>query len=219
MNKEVQRLRVRFSRGEEVKYISHLDLTRCWERALRRAEVPLAYSQGFSPHPRISIAAPLSLGVTSEAELMDLFLVRRFSPHFFLNSVRPELPPGIEIVEVQDVALSAPSLQSKLRACEYKIVVRTDRRRKQVEEAISSLLRTEHLAWQHMRDTGPRNYDLRALIEDIWLVSWNDDHCTLSMQLKSGPQGSGRPEQVALALGFSEYPVSIHRNKMYLAQR
>lgn len=218
MNKEVQRLRVRFARGEEVKYISHLDLTRCWERVLRRAEVPLAYSQGFSPHPRISIAAPLSLGVTSEAELMDLFLARRFSPHFLLGSVSPELPSGIEVLEVKDIALGAPSLQSKLRACEYKVKAKTERSCKEVEAAISSLLRAEYLAWQHMRDTGPRNYDLRALIEDIWFVRWDDGDCTLDMRLKSGPQGSGRPEQVALALGFSEYPASIHRTKLYLAQ-
>lgn len=218
MNKEVQRLRVRFSRGEEVKYISHLDLTRCWERILRRAEVPLAYSQGFSPHPRISIAAPLSLGVTSEAELMDLFLARRFSPHFFLGSVSSELPQGIEVVEVKDIALGAPSLQSKLCACEYKVEAKTERSRKEVEAAISSLLRAEHLPWQHMRDTGPRSYDLRALIEDIWLMCWDDGGCALGMRLKSGPQGSGRPEQVALALGFSEHPTSIHRTKLFLAQ-
>ena len=218
MNKEVQRLRVTFSRGEEVKYISHLDLTRCWERVLRRAEVPLAYSQGFSPHPRISMAAPLSLGVTSGTEFMDLFLARRFSPHFFLSSVSPELPPGIEVLEVKDIALGGPSLQAKLRACEYEVEVKTDRSRGEIEAAIKSLLRTEHLPWQHMRDTGPRNYDLRALIEDIWLMRCDDGYCALGMRLKSGPQGSGRPEQVALALGFSEHPTSIHRTKLFLAQ-
>jgi len=72
----MQRLRIKFSRGEEIKYISHLDLMRCWERALKRADVPLMYSEGFSPHPRISLAAPLALGVTSEAELMDITVSR-----------------------------------------------------------------------------------------------------------------------------------------------
>ena len=64
----MQRLRIRFSRGEEIKYISHLDIMRMWERVLRRAELPLAYSEGFSHHPRISLAVPLAIGVTSDAE-------------------------------------------------------------------------------------------------------------------------------------------------------
>ena len=57
-----------------MKYITHLDMMRFWERALRRADVPLAYSEGFSPHAQISLAAPLAVGTTSEAELMDVFL-------------------------------------------------------------------------------------------------------------------------------------------------
>ncbi|PIW40369.1 MAG: hypothetical protein COW22_02130, partial [Chloroflexi bacterium CG15_BIG_FIL_POST_REV_8_21_14_020_46_15] len=76
----MQRLRVRFGRGEEVKFIAHLDIVRFWERAFRRAEIPLAYSQGFTPHPRISLAAPLPVGVTSEFELMDVWLKQWMPP-------------------------------------------------------------------------------------------------------------------------------------------
>ncbi len=90
------RLRVRFSRGEEIKFISHLDIMRLWERAFRRAQIALAYSEGFSPHPRISLAAPLAVGVTSQAELMDVFLVRQVSPHWFDGAVTQQLPAGIE---------------------------------------------------------------------------------------------------------------------------
>jgi radical SAM-linked protein len=83
----MQRLRVKFSRGDEIKFISNLDLMRLWQRALRRAGMPLAYSEGFNPHPRISLAAPLPLGVTGEAELMDIVLSRPVSPHFFTDGV------------------------------------------------------------------------------------------------------------------------------------
>ena len=65
----MHRLRVRFKRGGEVKFISHLDLIRLWQRAFQRARIPIAYSEGFSPHPRISLAAPLPIRVTSDAEL------------------------------------------------------------------------------------------------------------------------------------------------------
>ena len=73
----MNRLRVKFKRGLEVKLISHLDIIRLWHRALRRAGVELAYSEGFSPHPKISLAAPLALGVTSQAELMDVFITNQ----------------------------------------------------------------------------------------------------------------------------------------------
>jgi len=94
----MQRLRFRFGRGEELKYISHLDLMRLWSRALRRAGLPVAYSEGFSPHPKISLAAPLPIGVTSEAELMDITLWKPVSPHFAMKSLVPRLPRGIDLV-------------------------------------------------------------------------------------------------------------------------
>jgi radical SAM-linked protein len=72
----MQRLRLKFGRGEDLKFLSHLDLMRLWERALRRAGLPLAYSEGFTPHPQIALAAPLLVGVTSDAELMDVSLSR-----------------------------------------------------------------------------------------------------------------------------------------------
>src|SRR3990172_6617082 len=106
----MQRLRLTFSRGEAVKHLSHLALMRLWERALRRADLPLAYSQGFSPHPRLSLAAPLAIGVTSSAELMDIFLERRVSPLFLLKTLKGQLPGGIDLLEVLEVGLGLPSL-------------------------------------------------------------------------------------------------------------
>ena len=70
----IQRLRVKFGRGRKLKYISHLDLMRLWERGLRRAGVPVAYSEGFNPRPRLSFASPLAVGTTSESELLDILL-------------------------------------------------------------------------------------------------------------------------------------------------
>jgi len=212
----MQRLRVRFSRGEEIKFISHLDIMRLWERALRRAQIPLVYSEGFSPRPRISLAAPLSVGVTGEAELMDIFVTKKVSPHWFTAAVSQQLPPGIEIVEVHLIAPSIPSLQSQVRYAQYKVDVGTEKKPKDIESAISSLLSLEHLPWHHQRDTGRRSYDLRALIDDLWLIDWRHSDCTVGMRLRCDNSGSGRPEQVASALGFTDYPQSIQRTKLIL---
>ena len=211
----MQRLRIRFRRGEEVKFISHLDIMRLWQRALNRSEISLAYSEGFTPHPRMSLAAPLAVGITSEAELMDIVLATWISPHSFTTVVSQQLPQGIEIMQVYPIAQTMPSLQSQVRFAEYKVELGTDKGQQDVASAIDSLLSSEHLPWQHQRDTGPRHYDLRALIGDLQLVDYQDRHCTVWMRLRSDSGGSGRPEQVAVALGFAQ-PESIHRTKLIL---
>ncbi len=210
------RLRVRFKRGEEIKFISHLDLIRLWQRALHRARLPLTYSKGFSPHPRISLAVPLAIGVTSEAELADIFLDRPVSPHFFNAALSQQLPPGIEIVQVYPIPPHQPSLQSQASFAEYAVTLATDQEAKEIEANIAALLSAEHLPWQHQRDTGTRSYDLRTLISDLWLIDRLHPYCTIGMRLRCDNSGSGRPEQVALALGFSEQPQSIHRTRLIL---
>ncbi|MFC2016940.1 TIGR03936 family radical SAM-associated protein [Chloroflexota bacterium] len=212
----MQRLRIRFCRGEEIKFISHLDLMRLWQRALQRAGVSLAYSEGFSPHHRISLAAPLSVGVTSEAELMDIVCTKWVSPHWFISAVSQQLPPGIEILQVYQIAPGMPSLQSQVRYAEYMVEVETEKERKDIGPAITSLLSMKHLPWHHQRDTGRRSYDLRALIDDLRLIDWHHPYATIGMRLRCDNSGSGRPEQVADALGFSHHPRLIHRTKLIL---
>jgi radical SAM-linked protein len=212
----MQRLRVKFHRGEDVKYISHLDIMRLWQRALNRAGIPLAYSEGFNPHPRMSLAAPLALGVTSEAELMDIVISRQYSPHAFTTSVSRQLPPGIEIEHVLDTPMTVPSLQSQVRFAEYRVEIPTIKKKEEIEAAIDDLLTKKELPWQHRRDTGLRRYDLRALINETWLIDMDHECCTIGMRLRCDSNGAGRPEQVASALGFEEYPKSIHRTRLIL---
>ena len=212
----MQRLRIRFCRGQEVKFISHLDILRLWQRALHRAEIPPACSEGFNPHPRISLAAPLPIGVTSQAELMGILCPKRTSPHFFTAAVSQQLPLGIEILQVYQIALTMPSLQSQVRSAEYRVEVEAEKGQNDIESALTKLLSMKHLPWQHQRDTGTRNYDLRALIDDLWFIDWHGRYCTLGMRLRCGNNGSGRPEQVTTALGFIHHPQLIHRTKLIL---
>jgi radical SAM-linked protein len=212
----MQRLRIRFSRGEEIKFISHLDIMRLWQRVLHRAGIPLAYSEGFSPHPRISLAAPLQVGITSQTELMDLFCTKWVSPHFFTDAVNQQLPPGIKILQVYAVAPTLPSLQSQVSYSEYEVQIETEKDKPDIESALTSLLSAKQLPWHHERDTGTHSYDLRALIDELWLTQWHKGSCAIGMRLRCDNSGSGRPEQVAAALGFTNYPKSIHRTRLIL---
>ena len=212
----MHRLRVTFSRGDELKYLSHLDVMRLWERALRRANLPLAYSQGFSPHPKISIAAPLPLGVTSEGELMDLFIQRRISPYAIPKTLANQLPKGISIISVSQVPSEAPSLQAQVRRAEYRVELQTDKTVDEIKNAIDSFLALAELPWQHKRDEEMRSYDLRKLVERVWLVEVRGTTCVLGMCLRADGSASGRAEQVALALGFDGQPKAICRTKLFL---
>jgi radical SAM-linked protein len=213
---KVQRLRIKFSRDERVKYITHLDLMRLWERALRRANVDLAYSEGFTPHSRLSLAAPLAVGVTSSAELLDLFLNSRISPLEFTRQVSPQLPPGVQVLEVQEVGLRAPSVQSEVRWAEYQVCLDPALPAERVQGAVDVFLAAESVPWEHLRDKESRKYDIRALVQDLWLEQ-SEEGLVVGMRLRADSGGSGRPEQVIAAMGLPE-PARILRTKLILAE-
>jgi radical SAM-linked protein len=91
-------IRVKFIRGEELKFISHLDIMRIFERALRRSRLPIKYSEGFNPRPEMVFGLPLPVGVTSEAEYADFMMDRNISAGEFIDSLNPQMPPGLGIV-------------------------------------------------------------------------------------------------------------------------
>ncbi len=214
---KAQRLRVTFSRGDPVKYIAHLDLMRFWERALRRAGVPLAYSEGPDPSPRLSLAAPLPVGVTSVCEIMDVFLTRRLPLREFIRQVSQQLVPGIEVLAAREVGLGLPSLQSQVRWAEYRVeLAAAGRGPEHVQEAIDALLAAESFPWQHTRETKVRRYDLRPLVLDVWIEGLIGHVITLGMRLRTDQQAAGRAEQVAAALGFPEFPLRAQRTRLYV---
>ena len=213
---KVQRLRVTFRRGDELKYITHLDMMRFWERALRRAGLPVAYSEGFTPHPQISLATPLAVGTTSDAELMDVYLAEHVPPKRFLADLSPQLPPGVSVVGAEEVGMSLPAVQADVRFAEYEVdvegVPEEDARAKADE-----FLAKASVPWEHKRENETRSYDIRALVEAID-VAPHDGGTRLTMRLRNDNAGAGRPEQVVAAIGLPA-PSRIHRTKLVLAQR
>lgn len=211
---KVQRLRVTFSRGQEVKYITHLDLMRFWERALRRAGLALAYSEGFSPHPQISLAAPLPVGVTSSGELMDIYLTEQVSLRHFLCVIGHELPRGLSVTGVQEVDMTLPSIQSQMRAAEYRVAMPLEADVSELAERVAELLARPSVPWQHQREKDVRSYDLRPLILDL-SAEQESEGATLRMRLLADNSAAGRPDQVLLALGLPG--LSIERTALILA--
>ena len=110
----VQRLRVRYAKRGPLRFTSHRDFARAFERALRRADVPMAYSAGFSPHPKISYAGAAPTGVASEAEYLEIGLARVCEPDVLRAELDAALPDGLDIVDV--VEAEAPGLAERLEA-------------------------------------------------------------------------------------------------------
>jgi radical SAM-linked protein len=93
------KINVKFRKGEEVKFISHRDLIRAFTRAIRRAGLPIAYSQGFNPHMKISWGNALKVGATSEGEIAVLQFERWVKPQEVIDKLGPQMPRGLEIIE------------------------------------------------------------------------------------------------------------------------
>jgi len=212
----MQRLRITFGRGPQLKYISHLDITRMWERVFRRAGLPLAYSQGFTPHPRIAIAAPLALGVTSQAELMDVELDRRIAPAYVERRILPQLPPGLVVSRVEEVPPQWRALQAAVRLAEYRVSVQSDLTLAELQQRIAALLAAPSLPRQRIRDREVRRYDLRPLVAGLWIESYQPGQAVLGLRLQTDERATGRPDEVLAALGLADAPRDVHRTRLVL---
>lgn len=193
-----QRIRVWFSKGERVRYISHLDVLRFWERAIRRAGLPLSYSQGFTPHPKLAFAAPLPLGFTAEREVMDVTLDERVPVDDFARRIREESTDDLAVVAVEEVALSAPPPQAAMLWADYSVVV-PGLDPAGAETAIQDFNQRETMPWREERGERIREYDLRAAT--AW-VRWRpaDGGVILSMRMQADQSLTARPEALAAAL-------------------
>ncbi|HXD09191.1 MAG TPA: TIGR03936 family radical SAM-associated protein, partial [Anaerolineales bacterium] len=117
------RIRITFAKLGALRYTGHLDLHKLWERTARRAELPLAYSQGFHPQPKMNIAAALPLGFSSRCEVLDMRLERDIPLEGLREKLQGTLQTGIQVMAVESVADSAPTLQTEVVSAEYEVVL------------------------------------------------------------------------------------------------
>jgi radical SAM-linked protein len=203
----VQRLRLTFAKREAIRFIAHLDLQRTWERTLRRARIPLAHTAGFNPRPRLGFAAPLGLGAVGEQELLDVWLREPRTPAAAATAIRASLPPGLDLLAVEQVPLDAPTLASRVRGAAYRAELWHDEPldRATVEERVRALLARESIPRQRERvGKSLQRYDLRPTVLDISVLVWDDaaERRWLGMRLRAGSEVTGRPQDVLAELGL-----------------
>lgn len=160
----VQRLRLRYAKTGRARFTSHRDFSRAFERALRRAGVPMAYSSGFSPHPRISYANASPTGAATDAEYLEIGLSARRDPETVRQALNTALPDGLEVREV--VEADGGSLADRLTASVWELdIPGLDAAR--LHRAVAALLAVQTLPVQRMTKTGLREFDARGAILDL----------------------------------------------------
>lgn len=205
------RLRVTFTKQGVLRYVGHLDMAKTWERILRRAGLPLAYSQGFHPQARLQFASALPLGCASTAELMDVMCSQPISPQDALQAIRPQLPGGLRVLSVEQVPLDAPALQAALQAAEYTLRLETDEPPEAIGQRVQALLDAPSLP----RQRRGKPYDLRPLILGLRVQESSAGCVTLWARLRASQQGgTGRPDEVLDALGLADVPADICRTRL-----
>jgi len=207
----LNRYRLTFTRDRTVRFVGHLDLAKTWERILRRADLPVAFSQGFHPLPKITFASALPVGCTSDCELMDVVLSEPMDPSGVMARLVPALPAGVAVTSVAQVPLNAPALQAELRWAEYVVTVETGGAPEQIEQKVQAFLAAPTLP----RERRGKSYDLRPLVLSLVVEAVRDSSARIVMRLLADASaGTGRPDEVLAALGWRDAPVQIHRRKL-----
>lgn len=208
----VQRLRLKFSKSGPTRYIGHLDLARALERALNRAHIPVSYTQGYNPRPRLQFASALPLGFTSEAELADIWLEEEVDPAQACAQMMIRMAPGIEVHEAWEVPLSAPAMQASTVETAYIALLLDQIEKDTLQERIDELLASETI----IRQRRGKEYDLRPLILSLTVEEGEEDvlHLQMRLMLRSGK--TGRPDEVLDALGIDPLGVRMHRKAIVL---
>lgn len=210
-----QKVRVWFRKGDRVRYITHLDVLRYWERVFRRAGLPLGYSQGFTPHPKLAFAAPLPHGFVAEREIVDATLDARGAPDVIRAAIDEQSSPDIAAVEVAEIPLDSPSPQATLEWADYRFDV-TGVEPAELAAAAAGFLARETFEWLDERREKPRAYDMRAGVRSL-SVSDESGVARVEACLSAGQDFTVRPEELLKALAPGATAPLYVRVALYLA--
>ncbi|HMD79991.1 MAG TPA: TIGR03936 family radical SAM-associated protein [Anaerolineales bacterium] len=207
------RIRITFAKQGALRYTGQIDLHKLWERAARRAQLPLAYSNGFHPQPKINIAAALPLGFSSRCEVMDMKLEREIPLEGLREKLQGTLPTGIQVLNLETADERAPALQTQVAAAEYEVTLTESIDRSELKRKVDSVLESESI----IRERRGKKYDLRPLIEALTFSSLpmgEEQGVKVIMRLAAREGATGRPEEVLAVLDIPFEETRIERTRL-----
>src|SRR4030042_1268956 len=202
------RIRITFSKAGAMQYVGHLDLHRSWDRPSRRSGLPIAYSQGFHPQARLNLACALPLGFTSQCELLDAWLEQDFQIDAIRAMLSHALPPGLEILKLENINPGLPALQTQVTSAVYVFTFLDEV--PDLADRVQKVITAEHLP----RLRRNKSYDLRPLIEELSLRPAPKEKPTLRVQLAAREAATGRPEELLEEMGVKFETTHIKREKL-----
>lgn len=195
------RLRIAYTKVEDARFIAHLDLTRVFERAIRRAGISMSYSEGFNPRPKISFGFALAVGTEGEREYVDIDIQQDMDLGEVLGRIQEQLPPGIRLLEGRVLNQGCKPLMAVLNAASYRIHVlmalpiSTER----LQEAVTDWLARKHVTYSRYSKKGPTDKDIRPWVKRL-AGDVQGDEIIFDLEVEIGNAGSVRPEEVLASL-------------------
>lgn len=217
-------IRIQFQKTREGRFMSHLDLMHTWERVIRRSQLPLAFSQGFHPHPKINFASALALGTTSDGEYMDMELAEDLPLSLVQQLLDAAVPPAFVVKNMKIVTGKVPSLMSIIQRGRYQLRLEFVQPVTQAEldAAIAQFWQMEEVTvYRYKKNSKEKKpINIRCGVYEITLIA-EGNYGILEILVKSGNDGNIRPEEVAYGLMSAGMPpvqnvVRIHRLGLYL---
>ena len=188
-----QRIRVNYSKTGAMIFLSHLEMLTLFTRAVKRADIPVKYSQGFHPHPKFSFATALSVGVQSFAEYLDIEVAPGFHADMLKESLNRSLPEGIAVINAWTVPAKSPSLSIIMDRVRYRVTL-PDALSTDLEKVAGLFMALESFPFRRVKKNGPQEYDLR---HELFTLSIAENSLTMEI-------GRGKPlEFVSAMTGFS----------------
>ncbi|MEW5767226.1 MAG: TIGR03960 family B12-binding radical SAM protein [bacterium] len=195
------RVRIKYAKGEELKYVSHGALTRALRRAISRARLPIAFSEGYSRLPKIAFSPPLPVGLTSEAEFMDLQLSRPQDISTLRDNLQQGLPPGLEVKEVVFLSPRARSLDEVINFMVYRVSLKIEMSLDEIKKRILNLLAHKEIWIKRMREKGEKSVEIRGFINDITVEETSRSGIyEFKLFILNSHLGTARPMEVITAI-------------------
>ena len=186
-------IRSKYKKEDDMIFISHLDLQRLLQRAFRRAEINLSYSQGFNPHPKMSYGNALALGVESQGEYVDIEIEDDISVEAFLKRINEELPKGVKFIKGEEITPQTPSLSSEIEYGEYLFNIDLDKplSKELVKTRVLELIKSESIMITKKNKKGKVvESDIRPLIKTFDLVVLDDNRATFEAIIATGSKAN-----------------------------
>lgn len=205
------KLRIKFAKYGCMKFIGHLDVMRFFQKAIRRAEIDIAYSEGYSPHQIMSFASPLGVGVESHGEYMDIVVNSNTSSKTLLDALNSVMVEGIDVLSVRRLPDDAKNAMASVQWADYTIAFREGYEPdfKTLEEAIKEMVNRKEIIVTKETKKSTRELDLKPCIREI---RFQPNH-TIFMSLKAGSEDNIKPELVIKAIceigGFSLEKIAL----------